>query len=345
MASSQVKLSPESVERVRASLIEKILEDRASSGMSGPNAWDLLLHEGVTWKSAVHLDPNLLQELQPEFSPSVTREVLLAAAGIKLSRTCLADDKVATLERIAARYNFELCVSEERYIHRPDAGKGGSSNQIACVAEAANNEGLRNVYVASDGGLAEAGKMLEEAGDDEIFGTLLGIPRCCRNAFAENLSVASAKQTDFVLVSLENTPGDMPYDSWLNYPANYFGGGLISFFPCSYRCERAALVARSTFAALNECGDRWARGFPACLRTNILYTEYDGLHMFAQPLMNGVIRYTQADLRTTMEGPLTELLRRGTQLRVYGKRHVAVFREGEQIGELSGPDIGLCCFF
>lgn len=354
MPLSDARLPAGSVQRIREALTERLLQERAKPESAGysearrpvrSEAWDLLIEEGCTWRACPPLNRRLFCDLREHFGNNVIRELLLAAAGVKISRTCLSDIKLELLRSIAVQHGFEIAAGSERYIHRRDLGKGGSSNSVERLAGREEEGGLRNVYIAADASLIEAGKMLEEAGDDEIFGTLLGIPSCCREAYVRLSPIASAKQNDFVLLALDNTHEMMPYDFWVNYPANYFGAGLISFFPCSFRCSNAAAVARSTFDMLSACDAIWAQSFLEFQQTNILYTEYDGLHLFRQPLVDGCIRYGRNDYRSTESSRVSDLISRGSLLKVRGKHNVLIYRESEQIASLDGTDVGMCSFY
>jgi hypothetical protein len=333
-----MSLSAASARRVREALTGALPEQPL------PGPWNLLLEDCCTWRTQPRLSSRLFCDLRGHFGNNVIREILLAAAGVKISRTCLSDPKLELLGRLAERHDFAVTASSERYIHRRDMGKGGSANAIDRVAGPDEPGALRNVYIAPDAGLATTGAMLEEAGDDDNFGLLLGIPACCREAYMRLSPIASGAQNDFALLSLDNTSGPMPYDFWLNYPANYFGPALISFFPCSFHCAHAAAVARSTFAMLNACDAAWAEPFLASHRTNILYTEYDGLHLFRRPLVEGSIEYGPGDYRSTEPGPVSTLISRGSRLEVRDKHHVLIYRQSEQIASLEGADIGMCAF-
>jgi hypothetical protein len=303
------------------------------------------MKEDCTWSGQPRLNRDLLHDLRGQFGGNITREILLAAAGVKLSRTCLSDSKLELLRAIAQRHNISISASSERYIHRGDVGKGGSSNSVERIAEPDEADGLRNVYIAADPMLAMTGQMLEEAGDEDNFGILLGIPECCRNAYSRLSAIASSKQNDFVLLTLDNTGGPMPYDPWVNYPANYFGPGLISFFPCSFRCERAAFAARSTFEMLSACDETWARSFVKLQQTNILYTEYDGLHLFRRPLVGGWIEYSHLDYTFTESSRVSNLIASGSRLEVLSKHKVLIYSGSEQLGSITGVDVGMCAFY
>lgn len=330
--------------KVRDVLRRTLEEQLAASGAEMAGPWRMLSSESGAWDSGARLNPAIFAAMNGQFGDNIMREVLLAAAGVKVSRTCLGDSQLELLQSIASEHAFSVVASDDRYIHRPDVGKGGTSNRIERQSKPDQTGGLWNVYIAAHPSLAATARMLEEMGDNEIFGLLLGIPQCCRNAFGRNRVVAAAKQNDFIGMALDATAGPMPFDPWLNYAANYFGAALISFFPCSFRCAAAAYASRNTYRMLRECNPSWAARFLDLHRTNILYTEYEGLHLFRQPLHDGVIRYGPGDFDSTEQTELSALLRRGDRLIVHGKRHVAICRGDAHIGTREGQDVGAFIF-
>jgi hypothetical protein len=305
----------------------------------------MLTSDGGAWSVPMRLSRDLWAQLQGRFSDDIIREVLLAAAGVKVSRTCLPDADLIVLEALADQHDFSLMTSAQRYLHRPDTGKGGASNALERVAGPDEEDGVRIVYLASSSSLAEAAKLLEEAGDDELFGMLLGIPSCCREAFVTFKPQAVAKQFDFIPLVLDHTFCEMPYDFWLNVAAGYFGRSLLSFFPCSFRCPAAAFAARRTFEMLGDCDSTWARSFLTRQQTNILYTEYQGVYMFRSPLIDGSIHYQPSEFEAAETTELETLIRRGNRLAVRGKHHVDIYCGLDRIGVLEGKDVALCAFW
>ncbi len=188
--------------------------------LSGP--WGAFFEEHNAWDCATRLSRDLYLELSGQFDDNLIREILLAAADVKISRTSLTDAKIGQLQVAAERHGFQIATSKDQWILRADQGKGGWANRAERLAEPGEACGVRNVYIASDTTLAETGKMLDEAGEDDLFGALLGIPACCREAFERAKQLAAEKQYDFVPFVLQNTRGSMPYDWRLNYTAQYF---------------------------------------------------------------------------------------------------------------------------
>jgi hypothetical protein len=246
---------------------------------------------------------------------------------------------------MANRYGFQIAASKDAWILRADHGKGGWANQMERLAQPDEAGGVSNVYIASDSTLAETGRMLDEAGEDDLFGALLGIPACCRDNFERSKAQAAEKQCDFVPYVLENTPGAMPYDWRLNYLAQYFGSSLLSFFPCSFRCPAAASVADRTLTMLTHCDTAWARRCVELQQANVLYTEYRGVHLFRSQLCNGWIAYDRANLRSSEATELASLLQQGDRLEVTGKHAVSVYRGATKIGNLAEDDACMCAFY
>jgi hypothetical protein len=337
------------LESLRRTLQEELAKHPPAGGrdkvpvLSGP--WGMLTDEGYTWRTQAELSSVVQAETREHFDDNIVREILLAAAGVKLSRTCLSDERIGILEGIADRHGFRVLAGRQRYVHRRDIGKGGACNGVERRLEEHEGGGLRNVYIASDDSLAEAGRLLEEAGDDEIFGILLGIPACCREFYTRSRAIAESSQNDMVMPALDNTPDGGPYDWWVNYPAHYFGRTLLSFFPCSFRCPAASAVARSTFQMLAKCDKAWADSFLSLQQSNILYTEYEGLHLFRRPLVDGVIHYGAEDVASTENTRICELIRQGDTLRVLTKHEVRICRGVERVGTIEGEDVGMCAFW
>ena len=76
----------------------------------------------------------------------------------------------------------------------------------------------------------------------------------------------------------------------------------------------------------------------------MLYTEYEGVHLFRRPIGDGIIDYAPEDFSSTEPTSVSDLLRRGDRLDVRGKRCVHVCRGSERIGVLEGEDVGMCVF-
>jgi len=329
---------------LRRTLDEQLSADPASAGKRLTGPWAAFFEEQSAWDATARLSRDLFLDLSGRFNDIQIREILLAAADIKISRTTLDEGRIALLRTIAERHGFEISAGEKRVILRADTGKGGWANRMERLAEPGEAGAVSNVYVASDMTLAETGRMVDEACEDDLFGALLGIPACCRDAFERFKPLAAGKQNDFLPFVLDNTWGDMPYDWRLNYAAQYFGSSLLSFFPCSFRCPAAAAVAGKALDMMTDCAPAWAGRSVELQKTNVLYTEHRGVHLFMAPLSNDRIAYESRDLKSSEDTELAGLLRQGDRLNIIGKHAVHVFRGSIQIGEVAGEDTCFCAF-
>lgn len=311
--------------------------------IAGP--WTMLDGGPSVWSVKMHASPDLYRRIRAAFTETTVKEILLAAAGLKVSRLCLRDTELAFLCASAEEYGFSVLAGDERYLFRRDRGKGNYCNAFERLANPDEVGGFRKVYVASDQSLVESAMLLEDVGDDELFGALLGIPRCCRAAYERFRDQAAARQFDLIPYVLENTPEPLSCDHWLNYATIYFGQSLLSFFPCSFRCPAAAVAARSTYEMLAECDPAWAASFLDLQRSNVLYTEYQGVHLFRSPIRDGWISYGPEDLRSTEPTETAALLRGGDRLAVWDKHSVGIFSGERRIGVLEGDDVAMCVFF
>jgi hypothetical protein len=309
-----------------------------------PGPWAAFFEEQNAWDETTQLDPDVYRDLTGHFDNNTMREILLAAADVKISRTTLTQEKISALQIAADRHGFQIVIGDGQWILRPDQGKGGWANQVERAAEPGEPGAVSNVYIASDATLAETGQMLDEAGEDDLFGALLGIPACCREAFEKNKAATADKQLDFIPCVLENTSSGTLCDWRLNYAAQYFGYSLLSFFPCSFRCPAAAAVADRTFSMLTGCDADWASRFVALQQTNVLYTETKGLHLFRAPLLNESIAYTPHDLTSTESTSLTAILLQGDRLEITGRHVVHIYNGSRKIATIEGEDICMCAF-
>ncbi|MBV8214039.1 MAG: hypothetical protein JOZ08_12560 [Verrucomicrobia bacterium] len=309
---------------------------------SGP--WRTLFEEYSTWDSATQFNQELYLALRGQFRDDLIREILLAAAGLKVSRLSLKERKIASLRVHIEQHGLQIVTSENQWIPLLDFGKGGWANRGVRGAESGDPNAIRNVYIASDTALAETAKLLDEAGEDNLFGALLGIPACCREAFDRFKPLAAAKQYDFVPHVLGNTGGAPPFDWRLNYTAQYFGCSLLSFFPCSFRCPSAAAVSDRALRLVADCDPAWLNRVVKLQQANVLYTENSGLHLFRARLDNGRITYGPQDLQSTEPNELADLLRRGDWLDVGDVHAVQVYRGTTKIADLSGKDAHMCVF-
>jgi hypothetical protein len=229
---------------------------------------------------------------------------------------------------------------------RRDVGKGGWSNRFGLEVPASDGRGDWLVYVASSERAATAARDAEAEQRDADFGTALGIPACCTEFYLAHRELAFRKQNDYVPLVLDNTRGPFPYNFWNNYVAQYFGYSLISFFPCSFNCERAAQVARRTHDFLRGVCTRFAGRFTYMQRQSILYTEYRGLFLFeGARYRRGHLDYEPDLIHTTLrDAALMKPLAAGQRLRINAKHDVDILVGDAVIRSCRGENVSACIF-
>ena len=127
------RLSAESSQRIRDALTETLLRecsDAIEPRLHG--AWSLLIEDGCTWKAQARLDNGLLCALRGHFGSNIIREILLAAAGVKISRTCLSDARLELLRGIAEEHGFEI--EDKSFPCRPAGETDEAEELIVLVA-------------------------------------------------------------------------------------------------------------------------------------------------------------------------------------------------------------------
>lgn len=282
--------------------------------------------------------------LREKFNDNILREIILASEGLKAARTCLTEADLNLFLPVAEQNKLQVVVSKEKYLHRKDIGKGGWSNSLEKVVKPDYPDGLFNVYIATDLLIAENGSYFEDESNEREFGKLLGIPKCCVETYIRSHPVAALKQNDFVPLVLENTDDKMPFIFWNNYVSQYFGRSLLSFFPCSFNCQKASIVAQTTFSVLQGCDLAWAEEFIKLQRTNILYTEYLGLHLFPGQYQNGWLEYDSASVLSTELTSIRKQINEGNRLKIKNRREVEIYQNNVFISKIEGEDIGICVF-
>jgi hypothetical protein len=289
---------------------------------------------------------NLYKTLVGAVGPLATREVLLAAAGLKTARLGLNDRRAGWLEQVLAAQGVASCRSTGRFTTHRDIGKGGWSNRFDRELPASNARGDWLVYVATSERVAVAARDAEAEQREGDFGATLGIPQCCAEFYLAHREIALRKQNDYVPLVLDNTRAPFPYNYWNNYVAQYFGYALISFFPCSFLCQRAAAIAQRTYEFLREICRHFADRFVYMQRQSILYTEYRGLFLFeGARYLKGFLDYDPARIHTTLRrAALMKPLLSGKRLRINAIHDIDILSGNAVLKSCRGDNVSACIF-
>src|SRR5277367_4504410 len=130
-----VETRKEGLRRILRETLDAQLQTEAGVNANGhrlrlPGPWAAFFEEQNAWDETTQLNRDLYLELTGHFDNNTIREILLAAADIKISRTTLTREKITALHVAAERHGFQILPGNNQWILRPDQGKGGWANQV-----------------------------------------------------------------------------------------------------------------------------------------------------------------------------------------------------------------------
>jgi len=251
----------------------------------------------------------LLKEMVLNFGPHKALEVYLAASGLKITRTFMVDAELDSLLSLISGLNIQILLSKEKFLLGADVGKGGYGNGFGATVPTDHPQGHFCVYIGHDLLELDEARLLDENGDDERFGKMLGIPECCRSHFAAHKEQFSNIQNDPTLFIKK----DGPIVPWCSHFPMYFGYGLFSHFPCSLACAATQKLAIRNEAVLRKAAPDLADIFVTYQFYNYLYSEYDGIFSFGDIMKNQADTdlswvYDNKKLEATASSLLSEII-------------------------------------
>ena len=238
-----------------------------------------------------------------------------------------------------------------KQIYAQDSGKGGwvSGYGIEVPLESPLH-GYLHLYVGTDPEKVLAARKAEHAHDYGGFGSLLGYPACCIAFYEKNIASAEKEQGDFLLpmldASLQQRAGALPiFPAWTNVAAQYFGYGLLSFYPCSFYCSEAQSLAKLSFALLRRYDRQLADTFLEAAQCPVLYTEYEGVYLFrGAQLRAGCLRYDPHRVERSLDGVLAAMLLASDRIDILSAHSIALKKGRRLTGRLESPHVGLLLF-
>ena len=255
----------------------------------------------------VAADVRFMADLRTRLTPIAFREILEAAAGWKVARVPMSPATAIDVVPLLRRNGVGVAVSEHRFVHAKDEGKGGWSNRLARLAHRDENVGDVYVYVGRDERMMIDAAEAESEGDGALFGEALGIPKCCRDAFDGHLQAVIEHQNDPIIVTILGTLSPPPHRPWNNIASQYFGRCLLSYAPCSLDCRASAELARRTHALLEQVAPDEASAVLNAQRLAYVFTDRDGVHRLeGSALDGGILRYD--GVSSTLDSPLRRRL-------------------------------------
>jgi hypothetical protein len=318
------------------------MEMSEKAAVSGRGAAESTPPNTLADSAAVKLDRGLYEACKNNISGSQLREILQAAAGIKVSRVVLDDRQKLVLRSVAGKYGFAITDGLKRYSARTDSGKANFRNQRTPVGP--NEAGFVFSYVARTHEAAKRAIRCDDTGDSEGLGELLAFPPCCREAYRRFEPFARKVQGDLVPQVWANSLNGLPFDPWLNIVVRYFGKAMISFFPCSFQCAAARKNAIESFNLMLACDHAWAESFLMAQCANVIYTEYEGIHVVRADAYGAEIGYIPRDLSSTASTRVAKLLLAGNRIRANGPQSVTIYRDSVKVGSIEGTGVFICLF-
>lgn len=273
----------------------------------------------------------ILQALKSEgLSPRLVLEVFQACVGDKVSRIALSDAAIPRLSAILDSHGLHAAYSMGKFYSVPDQGKAGWCNGTPLLLPATSPLGEHFIYVGRNPATVYRAMRAEEAGQDADIGDALGIPACCVAHYLKAGEEARTLQNDLTLASYRNTRTPLSLEPYTNTLSQYFGYGILGFFPCSFECEYASWVARRTMSTLAEVDPVFAAEFVKKQSGIYLYTEFEGIHRIGAWERSGDgLTYDARTVEGTVDGVIGSCIRRGCAIETVGPHEFKVIgRDG-----------------
>lgn len=281
---------------------------------------------------------------QPSLGLQERIDLLGVASGRKRAmRMSVLPSRWESLRGFLDAHDLAWASCERNARYRIDRGKGGWSNLIEDRPSSGRSARTEQfVYIAMNRPAAEE-LMSLEGGADDRFGAALGYPSCCRVAFDSMFPAALRFQGDLVPIVADRTAAPRPWPHLLNMATRYFGHALVSFYPCSFDCGAAAVLARGAIDIVRAVAAADAEHVERMLSTPVLYTEYRGIYRFEGATWDGTcLSYNGVD--GTARNRLSDLLAAGRQVIELEDGRFSVRAGGRQLGVFGGTNARLLVF-
>ena len=273
--------------------------------------------------------------------PSFIREIIQTIETSKITRSFLNDEDLYACSQFFDVLGLKMFISSVKFLIGDDLGKGGYSNSITATTSANSAEGFYRVHIGTNEIDVALAKQMDEDGDDLNLGKLLAIPDCCIKRFLEYQPKAKDVQNDYTLA----IKGGL-ISPWVNICGQYFGYGLVSYFPCSPFCKHTIEQSKNNFQLLSDYSEEFAKDFIKYQFTDYIYSEYDGVHM----IENGTYfdkqtyNYENSGIESSSRNLLSEMLRKGNRLSIRSPSNFSIYSQQSLISNISSELIKLFIF-
>lgn len=301
------------------------------------------------WDKKIY--PELYASLRDKMTFQALREVLLAAHGLKVARLCPQEGDIPAIVEILEKTGLYIGLHKHKLLLSADQGKGGwiSGYGIELPLETPV-DGFLQMYIGRNAEHVLAAQKAEHTYQYAYFGKLLGYPPCCIEFYEKNLKTAEMEQGDFFLdlltASINYLGGKLPvFPSLTNIGAQYFGYGLLSFYPCSFFCPHAMREAEIAIQLIQRYDPDLACAALAASRMPLLYTEYEGIYAFPEASLKGPYLFYDAEqVKNTLNGVISDLLHRGDRILIRSAHSVHIYKGNDLLARLESPRLGMLLF-
>lgn len=244
---------------------------------------------------------------------AAARELCLTLLDGRVSRIGVARYELDRIERLFRDLDLFVARSPEFHVPKRDIGKGGYCNRFAERFDADHPQAHALLYVGQDVDLVRRSRDAEADEDDAALGSSLRYPPCCVAWYEAAWLIALERhQGDLFPLSHAATPAYQSGRSLLNFSANYFSGGWLSFFPCSLACSAAhdsVARERALVAGYAPALAAYLDEETACA---VVYTEFKGIaqvRSFEVDASRAALQYDRTALTLTLRRPTSRLAR------------------------------------
>lgn len=284
------------------------------------------------------IDRRLLNELE------IVEVVMVLTGNKKTMRTTITHQRYQKLTRCLSGYGISYTSDRVSFMYKKDKGKGGWSNLYESNIQSHHRYGEFMIYIGLSNSAVQRAYEQEKESDDS-FGEILSYPECCRVAFERNLSIASKKQGDLVPLVADQTINKGPWSFLLNTAARYFLKNLISFYPCSYTCEKAKGISKRHFRILQNYLPDYARELKYIMASPVLYTEYRGIYLFpAAEVDDNLLYYDSPRVVMTSHNSLGRAISQGSVLKINQSDSINIVNGRHTIRTIQGDNARMLLF-
>lgn len=265
-----------------------------------------------------------------ELGRIIALETLGVLEGIKkVSRFNIGADNLQNFKKRMTDLGLE-CEESDFRIMQTRSDKGMINVDITKFTE--DEKGDYFLYVSKEKKKAKKAKEYDNIKTNKFshqkLASLLGYPRCCIEFYEKHRPEAiKIRRDDYTLISLRNSEGFIfPY--YTNNIMRYFESGLLTFFPCSYKCEKAIDFGKKMFKAIKKCSPEYADYLKKELRRTMIYTDFEGVHQLKKSVLKDNI-LTYSDVESTQKNQLHKLLKKADEIKIINHFLVKIMKNGK----------------